>query len=166
MYLTLNPRVAPDFDAMSAHEVGVVLANARALRTAGTAGTTQTLLSGKKLGLVCEEEGAEAALFRGAASQLGAHVSSVRPGLTPASPPDQVLHTAQLLGRLYDGLECQGLDAALVSQFGSGSGVPTFDNLASTKHPTARLDPQLGNELTAQEGRRLMVQAVLVSLLA
>lgn len=71
-----------------------------------------------------------------------------------------------MLGRLYDGVECQGLAPALVEAVGREAGVPVYDGLASAAHPTARLAGLLGAEDMPGKLRRLVLQTVLLSTLA
>ena len=144
-----------------------LLKNARVLQRATAELQTHTLLRGKKLALLCDsEEEDDAALFKSAASDLGAHVSHIRPRLTELSKPDVLQHTARMLGRLYDGIECQGLAPALVEAVGREAGVPVYDGLASAAHPTARLASLLGGEDAPAKLRQLVLQTVLLSTLA
>jgi ornithine carbamoyltransferase len=152
------PESAGAFDA--------VLANARMLQGAEWGSEpARLLLRGKNLGLVCEAaDSADALLFRNAASALGAGVSHIRiDASAPESPEGAgLLETARVLGRLYDGIECQGLAPALVRQLGHDAGVPVFDGLASIHHPTALLAQQLDGPGTAEQKRQLIVQATLL----
>ena len=154
-----------NLERLSANDADVLLGNARLLQRA--AEPRQTLLRGKKLALLCEsEEGADAVLFLAAASELGAHVSHVRPGLSDPRPPNDLRHTARMLGRLYDGIECQGLDHDLVELVGREAGVPVYDGLASERHPTARLAALLDVREAPGKLRQLVLQTVLLSTLA
>jgi ornithine carbamoyltransferase len=150
---------------MSANDSAVLLGNARLLQRA--AEPRQTLLRGKKLALLCEsEEGADATLFRDAASELGAHVSHIRPRLADLHQAEDLQHTARMLGRLYDGIECQGLAHDLVELVGREAGVPVYDGLASERHPTASLATMLGDAEPPKKLRQLVLQTVLLSTLA
>lgn len=152
---------------MPPDDVAALLASANGLWHAAEAGTTQPLLRGKNFGLLCEpgEDDAldNAHLFRTAATALGAHVAQIRPSLSALATPQQVQHTARLLGRLYDAVECQGMAAALVQQIGRDAGVPVYDGVATVQHPTARLAEQLALEAPLIDRRRAVVQAVLLS---
>jgi ornithine carbamoyltransferase len=154
----------------SAPGIEALLATARLLQRAGQdADTSRVLLRGKNLGLVCEsEDHADALLFRAAASALGASVSHIRPDPAGGRPSAGagLLDTARVLGRLYDGIECQGLTAAFVRQLGREAGVPVFDQLAGASHPTAKLAQRLGGPDSPQEKRQLILQAVLLFALA
>ncbi|MGZ8260581.1 MAG: ornithine carbamoyltransferase [Caldimonas sp.] len=152
---------------LSADDSDVLLGNARLLKSATEPRQTGTLLRGKKLALLSDsEDAAEAALFRSAASELGAHVSHIRPQLSDLSRPDDLQHTARLLGRLYDAIECQGLAPALVEVVGREAGVPVYDGLATERHPTAHLAGMLGDDEPLERLRTLVLQTVLLSTLA
>lgn len=164
----LTPLRSANLKLLSAGDSAVLLGNARLLQNAAEPRRTKTLLRGKKLALLCEcEEDADAMLFRSAASDLGAHVSHVRPRLSDLSRPDDLQHTARMLGRLYDGIECQGLAPAVVEVVSREAGVPVYDGVASPRHPTARLAAMLGDgDADPGKLRELVVQTVLLSTLA
>ena len=152
-------------EALSTRDASLLLAHARALQSLIDAGQGQSLLRGKNLGLLCETEGREDALrFRRAATDLGARVAQVRPDLSPASPDSEVVDTGRMLGRLYDAVECVGLDAGVVKRLSIAAKVPVFDGISSVDHPTARLATQLAWGQSDQS-RRLMLQAILLSTL-
>jgi ornithine carbamoyltransferase len=155
---SLTPASAPGFDAL--------LATARLLQRDGQgAQSSRLLLRGKNLGLVCESEGdADALLFRSAASALGASVSHIRPDPAGGDPAagTGLLDSARVLGRLYDGIECQGLTPTLVRQLGREAGVPVFDRLAGANHPTAKLVQRLSGAESPEKKRLLILQAVLL----
>jgi ornithine carbamoyltransferase len=146
-------------------DVDALVASARALQRAALAGLMQRPLRGKNFGLLCESDDGDCALFRRAASELGAHVAHIRPSLSDLSTPEEVRHTARMLGRLYDAVECQGMAPALVRQVGDGAGVPVYDGIASAQHPTARLASLLDPATSDADNRRFVLQAVLLSTL-
>ena len=163
----LQPGRLAASDPMSASSVDAVLSQARALQSAAGSGAMQALLRGKNLGLLCESEGAaEAVLFRRAALELGAHVSYIRPSLSELSTPGDVQHTARMLGRLYDAVECQGVTPALARRIRAEAGVPVYDGIASPGHPTARLAALLGTDTSLEDNRRFVLQAVLLDTIA
>ena len=164
MHPTIKHRCVLAFHHLSPHEVTALLANARSLQRAAKAGETQPVLRGKNLGLLCEADNdGGAALFRRAAVELGAHVAHIRPSLSELSTPLEVQHTARMLGRLYDAVECQGMAPALVQQVGNDAGVPVYDGIASRGHPTANLADLLGGDTSPADNRRFVLQAVLLS---
>jgi ornithine carbamoyltransferase len=149
-----TPESTPGLDA--------VLASARLLQRAEEGPDSSGLpLRGKNLGLICaSQEDADALLFRSAAAALGASVSHIPANPGPAG--SALLGTARVLGRLYDGIECQGLTPALVRQLGRDAGVPVFDGLATADHPTARLAPRLAGAGSPEKKRELILKAVLL----
>ena len=181
MHPTLSHSGVLALDPIAPRDVSVVLEHARALQLAAEAGGLCTLLRGRKLGLLCEIHSnddinadtdigtdieGDAALFRRAALELGAHVAHIRPSLNGLSTPHEVQHTASMLGRLYDAVECQGMAADLVAQMGVDAGVPVYDGVASKRHPTARLVDLLDGNASTLDKRRFVLQAVLLSTIA
>ena len=75
-------------------------------------------------------------------------------------------HTARMLGRLYDAVECQGIAPGVVRQPGNDAGVPGYDGIASQHHPTAKLADLLGSDTPPVDNRRFVLQAVLLSTIA
>ena len=165
--LTLAPTFEPrpiDIPApMTAHDMSAVLANALALQRAARAGATRPLLRGKHFGLWCDVgDDAVAALFDQAATELGAQVAHMRPSLTAQSTPQEVQHTARVLGRLYDAVECLGMAPELAAEVSRWAGVPVYDGIACPSHPTARLAEQLDPASPEIDRRRYVLQAVLL----
>ena len=148
------------------NDAAAVLARARALHAAARAGMPALPLRGKNLGLLCDSADAhDGALFQRAASALGAQVAHVRPSLTEHSSAQEIQHTARLLGRLYDAIDCVGMAPGLVGKIGAGAGVPVFEGIASPRHPTAGLADLLDAPLADDDRRCLVIQAVLLGAL-
>ena len=161
---TCAPEVTPQLSPL---KVASLLCRARILQRAALAGTTLRLLRGKNLGLLCETPPDEAqALFRHAAEELGAHVAVMRSILSPESAPQEVQHTARMLGRLYDAVECQGLDPVLVQRVGRHAGIPVFEGAAVKGHPADRLAELLGDQTPLADNRRFVLQALLLEAIA
>ncbi|NUZ08506.1 ornithine carbamoyltransferase [Piscinibacter koreensis] len=164
MQLPLKPSGALPFDPITPRELTALLAEANALQAAAGAGKLDALLRGKNFGLLCESmEDADVAFFRLAAVELGAHVACIRTRLSELSTPQEVQRTARMLGRLYDGVECQGMTPALIRQVRAEAGVPVYDGIASQDHPTARLADSLSGTASPADRRRLVLQAVLLN---
>ena len=171
MHPTLSHHDVLAFDPIAPRDVAFVLDHARSLQLAAAAGELRASLRGRKLGLLCEVDGngngdGDAALFRRAAVELGAHVAHIRPSLTELSTRPDVQRTARMLGRLYDAIECQGMAPDLVHQMGVDAGVPVYDGVASPKHPTAKLVDLLDGDALKPDKRRFVLQAVLLSTIA
>jgi len=85
-------------------------------------------LRGRNVGLLCDDPAQpEALLVCRAATELGAHVSLVRPQLENVDEM-KAGETARLLGRLYDALACVGLPSHLVLQLRERAGVLVVDD--------------------------------------
>jgi ornithine carbamoyltransferase len=154
-------------DPVAAIDLELVLANARRLRSATDPRQRKALLRGRNLALLCESaDSADAVRFRDAATELGALVSHLRPGLSDLSAPEPRRHTARMLGRLYQGIECQGLPADVVVAVGRDACVPVYDGVATATHPSARLASLLDGRDPPERNRQLILQAVLVSTVA
>jgi ornithine carbamoyltransferase len=153
-----------------AHEIvspqpsSAMLANARALQLAAWKGQTPLLLKGKKLALLCVGERApENDLFLRAAAELGAHVARIPPSLVALSaPPQELRHTARLLGRLYDAVQCEGVPPLLVRRIADEADVPVYVSIASPDHPCTKLVDRFDGDATRDDKRRFLLQAVLV----
>ncbi|MGZ5236135.1 MAG: ornithine carbamoyltransferase [Caldimonas sp.] len=151
----------------SSADVNAVLSQARALQSAARTGAPRPMMRGKNLGLLCDSEDTPSALlFRRAALELGAHVSYIRPSLSERSSERDVQHTARLLGRLYDAIECQGAAQALAVRIGAEAGVPVYGGVACPDHPMASLAVQLGNDMSPDDNRCFVIQAVLLTTIA
>ena len=140
-----------------------VLDQARRLQHTAAPGHVQPLLRGKNLGLLCADgTQPQALLFRQAASELGAHVAHIGMSLSEGSSTQEVAHTARMLGRLYDAVECQGLPSALVMQMSSVAGIAVYDALAGNEALLTRLASQLGDATAFTQNRRVALQALLL----
>lgn len=164
MQFAFHPLRHASFEQLSPADAAVLIANAGVLQRGADERRPHGPLHGKKIGLLrAGGSDGDAAFFHEAAAGLGAHVANIATGLSDLSGPEIVRHTARLLGRLYDAVACEGLAAVLVRQIGAEAGVPVYDGIASSDHPTAQLADRLGDVGTELDGRRLMLQAILVS---
>jgi ornithine carbamoyltransferase len=140
-----------------------LIEQARGLRHAAAAGRPPLLLRGRNLGLLCPDVNtAPALLFRDAALQLGAQVAHIDVGPLTRSSAQELLHTARMLGRLYDAVECQCLDSRVVQQISALAGITVYDGLATDDALIAYLALQLGDAAMLAENRRYALQALLL----
>ncbi|QTN29166.1 ornithine carbamoyltransferase [Rhodoferax sp. AJA081-3] len=161
--------------SMSPEEKNAVLENLRIMGSAAKKGMLAGLLKGRRLALLSEFTGdypavigEEFQLFELAATQMGAQVAHIRPGLTQSSTAQEVESTARMLGQLYDALDCGGMDVELVQQIALYAGIPVFQGLASAQHRTAALAAALSERTGSglpDDARRRVVQAVLLGTL-
>jgi len=153
----------PALASFSPIDERALLDQARALQRAAAAGRVQPLLRGKNLGLLCADDTqGQALLFRQAASELGAHVAHIGVSLSERSSAQEVAHTARMLGRLYDAVECQGLPGALVQQMAAVAGIAVYDALAGNEALITRLARRLGDDTELAQNRRFALQALLL----
>jgi len=155
-----------NFEQLSTRDEALLLTFARRLRRFADARQEQSLLRGKNLGLLCDLGDSEpASRFRRAATDLGARVALIHPDLSPASSDVDIAETGRMLGRLYDGIECLGIDASVVKRLGAAAKVPVYDGISAGDHPTAKLAARLGAEDVVEQCHRFVIQAVLLSTL-
>lgn len=158
------PHAAPQLPPL---KVAILLSRARSLQHTALNGPAPLLLSGRNLGLLCEAPPGEAqARFRRAAEELGARVAVMRSGLSLRSTAQEVQDMARVLGRLYDALECHGLDTTLVARIGQHAGIPVFDGAATDDHPVHQLADLLGDSSSQADKRRFLLQALLLEAIA
>jgi ornithine carbamoyltransferase len=157
------------FHKLLRQDEAALMDRARFVQTAFLRGALPLQLKGKNLGLLCDEEneGSESqALFRHAATELGAHVATIRPALSSLGSPAEIQHTAQILGRFYNAVECQGVAPEVVRQIGRAAGIPVYDGIACATHPTAGLGGLLGDRTSPADNRRFVLQALLLGSIA
>lgn len=164
----MSPRHLPHLSTAAILSPGdrkTLIASARTLRRAAAAGALPRLLDGKHIGLLCgAQASADAALFERAATELGARVSRISPELSASLSEESLRRTAQMLGRLYDAIECQGLAGQLLQRVRAEAGVPVYDGIACGHHPSAALVTALGGPgAAAADNRRHVLQALLLS---
>jgi len=122
-----------------------------------------SLLRGRRLGLMCASDLSEdARLFRRAAGELGAQVSHIPAILNGDSSFRLIDATAQLLGQLYDAVECQDMDTALVRRLGVAASIPIYPGLACSGHPSEALAHELKGDAALDEKRAWVIQALLL----
>jgi len=141
----------------------VLLGYARMLEREARTGHRQPWLRSKNIGVFGNADGGEEnALFRRAATELGATVAQVRP-FSEGTLTTDVENTARLIGRLYDAIELLHAPADLLRRIRAAAGIPVYDGLAAANHPTARLANLLGGEVPIADRRRFVLQAVLLA---
>ena len=150
----------------SQQELQAVLTRAEQLR--GRSSQMTSALPGKSLGLLCTEPDSEdARLFLQAARGLGAYVALVPSQVgAPQFGAVQLARMGRLLGRLYDAVECQGMDLGAVRELGAAANVPVYAGLASPRHPIAGLADRLDSAAPLLDRRRWLIQAALLVTLA
>ena len=128
-----------EFD-FSAREIQHLLDLAADLRTARRAGTERPRLTGKHLALIFEKTSTRTrCAFEVAAADQGAATTYLGPGDTHVGTKESIADTARVLGRMFDGIEYRGSAQSLVTELAAHSGVPVYNGLTDSAHPTQSL---------------------------
>lgn len=94
-------------------------------------------LKGKNIALIFEKPSTRTrAAFSVAAHDLGAHVDYYVKGDIHLGVKESIADTAQVFGRMYDGIEFRGYHQEDVEQLSQHAGVPVWNGLTNEWHPT------------------------------
>jgi ornithine carbamoyltransferase len=124
-------------ESLTPADIRDVIDTARQLWLAQGSGQAMASLRGRHLALLNDaapQEDGDG--LRPAALGLGAKVSHVRPSDARISSQNTDEATARLLGLLYDAIDCEGMAPEQVAEVARQAGVPVFNGLGSTRHPT------------------------------
>ncbi|MEU1785381.1 ornithine carbamoyltransferase [Streptomyces sparsogenes] len=126
-----------DFTAEDMHHL---LDLAAELKAARRAGTEQPRLTGRHIALLFEKTSTRTrCAFEVAAADQGAATTYLGPGDTHVGHKESVADTARVLGRMFDGIEYRGSAQSTVTGLAAHSGVPVYNGLTETAHPTQSL---------------------------
>ncbi|MER5823464.1 ornithine carbamoyltransferase [Streptomyces mirabilis] len=126
-----------DFTAVEIHHL---LDLAAELKAAKRSGTEQPRLTGKHLALVFEKTSTRTrCAFEVAAADQGAATTYLGPGDTHVGSKESIADTACVLGRMFDAIEYRGSAQSIVTELAARSGVPVYNGLTDTAHPTQSL---------------------------
>ena len=132
-------------------ELRFLLDLAEDLKHAKRTGIEQQRLVGREIALVFEETSTRTRSgFEVAAYDQGAHSTYLDPGGSQLGHKESVADTAQVLGRMYDGIEFRGDSHDDVEELARHAGVPVYNGLTSKWHPTQ----MLADFLTMHEASR------------
>jgi ornithine carbamoyltransferase len=113
---------------------------ARELKHAKASGTEQAVLTGKNIALVFEKSSTRTrCAFEVAAHDQGAHVTYLDPAGSHMGREESIPDTAKVLGRMFDGIEFRGFAQETVEQLADHAGVPVWNGLTDSWHPTQML---------------------------
>jgi ornithine carbamoyltransferase len=148
----LHHRSLWSLDGLTGRDLASLLDTARSLKAAELAGHPQQPLRGKNIAVMTEAaEGPALQGFTAAATALGARVAHIRPSVSQ--------ETAQLLGRLYDAIECEGLPGDALRDIDRSAGRPVFNGLGEPSHPLR----VLGDLMTLREHSSKPMKDITVS---
>ena len=110
------------------------------LKAAKKVGRETQRLSGRNIALVFEKASTRTrCAFEVAAHDQGAHVTYLDPSGSHFGHKESVRDSARVLGRMYDGIEYRGSIHAAVETLANAAGVPVWNGLTDTWHPTQSL---------------------------
>jgi ornithine carbamoyltransferase len=116
----------------------------RQLRAAKRAGDRPIRLAGLNVALVFEKTSTRTrSAFEVAAHDEGARVTYLGPEDTHLGYRESMKDTAQVLGRMFDGIEYRGSSQDAVETLGEFAGVPVWNGMTDQWHPTQALADML-----------------------
>jgi ornithine carbamoyltransferase len=97
-------------------------------------------LVGRNIALIFEKTSTRTrSAFEVAAHDQGAHVTYLGPGESQIGHKESIKDTARVLGRMFDGIEYRGSAQANVETLAQYAGVPVWNGLTDSWHPTQML---------------------------
>jgi ornithine carbamoyltransferase len=125
---------------LSAEEFGFLVSSSEQLRSEKRQGVMGRRLAGRNIALIFEKTSTRTrSAFEVAAHDEGGHVSYLGPGETQLGHKESVRDTARVLGRMFDAIEYRGFTQESVEILGEFAGVPVWNGLTDTWHPTQML---------------------------
>jgi ornithine carbamoyltransferase len=144
MKSALHP-VVPHFglrpcDGLAPAELPDIFKAACRLKAASLAGRGGRPLLGKNLALLhSTPPDGEISVLHKAALELGARVANVRLSEPLMPAESEFRYISQVLGRLYDAVDCTSLPPAIAQQIERHAGVPVYSGLERDEHPAKAL---------------------------
>ena len=118
-------------------EIKYLLALSSYLKTKKKVGIKGNLLEGKNIALIFEKNSTRTRCsFEVAARDEGAYTTFIGPGDSHMGKKESIEDMAKVLGRFYDGIEFRGFKQETVEILAKYSGVPVWNGLTDTYHPT------------------------------
>lgn len=121
----------------SGEELRFLLRLGASLKEAKATGTERCLLQGRNIALIFEKNSTRTrSAFEVAAFDQGAHVTYLGPSGSHIGTKETMKDTARVLGRFYDAIEYRGFGQAEAEVLAEFAGVPVYNGLTDTFHPT------------------------------
>lgn len=100
-------------------------------------GIPHKLCEGKSIALIFEKTSTRTrCAFEVAANDLGMHPVYLDPKSSQIGKKESIADTAQVLGRMFDGIEYRGYGQEIVAELAGFAGVPVWNGLTNEFHPT------------------------------
>ncbi|MET9633246.1 ornithine carbamoyltransferase [Lentzea sp. NPDC006480] len=117
-----------------------LVSQARGLKRAKASHTEHPRLKGKNIALVFEKSSTRTrCAFEVAAHDQGAHVTYLDPTGSHMGREESIPDTAKVLGRMFDAIEFRGFAQDTVETLAEHAGVPVWNGLTDSWHPTQML---------------------------
>ena len=118
-------------------EITGLLDLAADLKAKKKAGIPHKLCEGKNVALIFEKTSTRTRCsFEVAAADLGMHSTYLDPTGSQIGKKESIADTAQVLGRMYDGIEYRGFGQEIVETLAKYADVPVWNGLTNEFHPT------------------------------
>ena len=125
-------------------EILELLDLAAELKAQKKAGIPHRLCEGKNIALIFEKTSTRTrCAFEVAAADLGMASTYLDPTASQIGKKESIADTAQVLGRMYDGIEYRGFGQERVEELARYAGVPVWNGLTNEYHPTQILADML-----------------------
>jgi ornithine carbamoyltransferase len=125
---------------LTSAEFGYLVDLAAHLRQDKRRGVRGNRLAGRSVALIFEKASTRTrSAFEVAAYDEGAHVTHLGPDESQIGHKESIKDTARVLGRMFDGIEYRGYSQEAVETLGAFAGVPVWNGLTDTWHPTQML---------------------------
>lgn len=127
------------------------------LKALKSSGIEQPFLQGRNIAMVFEKASTRTrSAFEVAAAQQGAHSTYLGPVGSHIGTDESFSDTAQVLGRMFDGIAYRGTAQSSLESFAVSAGVPVWNALTDDWHPTQ----MLGDMLTMGEHSRKQINEI------
>jgi ornithine carbamoyltransferase len=137
----------------TAAELQFLLDLSHDLKRAKATGTERQRLRGRNVALIFEKTSTRTrCAFEVAAFDQGGHVTYLDPQSSQIGHKESAADTAQVLSRMFDGIEFRGKAQATVEELAANSAVPVYNGLTDEWHPTQMLADFL--TMVEHSGRR------------
>ena len=121
----------------SATDIRLLLALARRAREDRRTGTVHQRFAGMSLALLYEKPSTRTrCAFDTAFGEEGGHTVFLGAGDIHLGAKESLEDTARILGRMFDAIQFRGFEQATVEALARLSGVPVYNGLTDTRHPT------------------------------
>jgi ornithine carbamoyltransferase len=136
-------------------EIKYLISLSKDFKALKAAGTPHRYLEGKNIVLLFEKTSTRTRCsFEVAGHDLGMGVTYLDPASSQMGKKESIADTAHVLGRFYDGIEYRGFSQALVEEIAAAAGVPVWNGLTDTFHPTQMIADMLTVEENFPQGLR------------